>query len=269
MPNTNEKTDFSKCLTKYEDILLSYFTVHSKRPLDLDENRINEAFKRITSEFPKMTEIDWPEKGGRAKERHYSISEKSPLGPTERTRVFGISVRGISLIASHPLSAKEQELTILSLAKVVEFLKIVSPLLSDSVDFRVMFEFRCVGNHHRKVLDVLFKGSFFERMVNQVSGITTLFNPEIFILHPKDKSLRFIADIRPQTSIQEIESDKYDGDEIQAVCTAAKFSDFSSEVSIVDLCEQLKNECLSFVKQCYLKNIVDPLSSSLRSVKDD
>jgi len=71
------------------------------------------------------------------------------------------------------------------------------------------------------------------------------------------------------SAIQEIESDKYDGDEIQAVCTAAKFSDFSSEVSIVDLCEQLKNECLSFVKQCYLKNIVDPLSSSLRSVKDD
>jgi hypothetical protein len=82
--------------------------------------------------------------------------------------------------------------------------------------------------------------------LKETGGEPTLFNPEIYICHPKDKSLRFIIDIQPSTSFQEIETGRYDNDSIIVLCKVVKRSDFSTKATLGSLFGLLCKESLRF-----------------------
>jgi len=268
MVHKKEKLDISECMGKYEKNLVTNFGIRSKMPLEFQRTKIAQAFEKAADIFPKMTKTTFPKENeiGTDKER-YLLREMPVSDPKRPIRTLSISRWNLAVATLHPLLGPEHENTIQSLAGVLDSLELVSPLLFDYADMKFVFEFDFLGNHHKKILGALFKGSCFDLVVNELSGIPTFFNPEIYIRHREDKSLRFITEIRPQTSVQEIESEKYEGDCIGAVCTVAKLGDFSPKDTLVGLFEQLERECLFVVNSSYLKNVVEPLANSLEDME--
>jgi len=269
MAQIKRKLTMATCLEKYEDVLVTNFSIQSKMPLQLDRAKIQKVFQQVANIFTKMTDASFPEESeiGTNKEE-YSLVERDPSISKRSKRTLSIRRWRLVAAALHPLKASEQEETIQNLVSALDSEGFVTPFLIDYADFRFVFEFGCVGNQHKMILDVLFKDSSFAKLTAKISGKPLVFKPVIYIGHPTDNSLLFAAEMQPMTTKQEIDSGKYDkSDWIAAITSMAKIRDFSPQDTLSTVSEQLRQECLKIVEKAYLGNIIEPLSKHLRRKK--
>lgn len=265
MAQIKRKLTMGTSLEKYEDVLVTNFSIKSKMPLQLDRAKIQKVFQQVANIFPKMTDATFPAESEIGTEKELcSLVEKDPSISNRPKRTLSIRRWRLVAAALHPLKASEQEETIQSLVSAMDSEGFVTPFLIDYADFRFIFEFGCVGNQHKIVLDLLFKNSCFAKLTSKISKKPLAFSPEIYICHPTDKSLLFAVEIRPMTTKEEIDSGKYDEDDwIAAITSTVKTRNFSPQDTLLTVSEQLKQECLKIVRQAYLGNIVEPLSKYL------
>lgn len=249
-------------LKKYEERLVTNFIVRTKTSIALDLDKVTQAFSQARNRFPGMSRTTYPS-DNRVEKPEYELNEGKRTDPTRALRTLRLGERQLAIAACHPLSSPEQRQTIQGLAKVLDGLDLVNPIAIDYVDVKFVFEFDYLGNHHGRILDILFKGSCLDHLSKAVGGEPTDFSPGLLIRHPKDPSLRFLFELRPRTGLREIESGKYDGDHIAATCSAVKLSDFGPGENLVKIHTALHKECMKIVTESFLSAVVEPLHREL------
>lgn len=262
MSKSRTKRAMKTPLKEYEGRLVTNFVVRTQTPVALDRDKVHRAFSQAQARFPGMSRPSFPSDKGEEKDE-YKLSEQDRTDPTEPLRTLFLAERRLAIAACHPLSSAQQRDTIQELVKVLDALHLVKPITIDYVDMRFVFEFKYLGNHHGRILDILFKGSCLHQLSKDVGGEPADFSPALMVRHPKDPSLRVVFEIRPRTITREIESGKYDGDEIAAICSTAKVRDFGPGLNLAKIHTALHRECLKIVTESYLPAVVEPLHREL------
>lgn len=249
-------------LKKYEGRLVTNFFLKTKMPVGFNLDKVHKAFSQAQRCFPGMLRPTYPS-NERPEDDEYELGEKDPSDPSQPLRTLLLAERQMAIAACHPLSSEQQRCTIRDLVKVLDGMGLVKPIAIDYATLKFIFEFNCLGNHHGRILDILFKGSCLEHLSKDVGGEPTSFSPGLVIRHPKDFSLRFLFELRPQTVIREIDSGKYDGDHIGAICSVAKVRDFGPAENLAKIHSALHKECMKIVTESFVSAIVEPLHRKL------
>lgn len=250
--------------TQFEKNVITNIVVKMKMPLGLTSQQAIDVFKSVSEKYPQMVPSQTPDEASDEKKNKYVFAQKPDVdSPGRSPRQMQLSNTFVAMGAARPLTLDDQYATLRGLAEVIDASKLVSPLFIDYVDFKHVVEFKFKGNHHRAILQTLFRKTPFYNIINRLGAEPTDFDPTITARCKADTSIRYYFEIRPATSVEEIDENKFDDDEIAAIGSVVKRSDFRHGQSIGQIFENLKTMSQAEVDDIFVKMIVEPLSIGL------
>ncbi len=237
--------------------------VHWKQPLPVNETVLLEFFGDVVAAVPELSEYTREDMGFEeaAEESQDSYRLVQP-GTLRNARQLSVDRRGIVLAVAPPLGIAEADRTARIVYPLISKHLRPNPLLIDCLDVSFRFGFPYKGNHDQFILGKLFGNTAFADLVKNVNGSVIDFQPTLVMSISGDHSTRAVVEIQTATSMREIESQVYDGDEIMVMCGVAKIRGLVGR-SLDEVYASLFQDAKSFVEEGVLKAIVQRLEEAL------
>ena len=248
---------------RYHKLVVTNLVAKMELPIPVDEDKVRQLFGAVSKRYPRMVRTRLPKREAQ-ETGTYELHEPDKADLKRPLRSLVVSPTILAVAASYPLTFSEQMKAIRFLAGAIDRLSIINPHFIDYVDFKLAFEAKHQGNHHAAVLGSTFKDSSFQKAVEKIGGVPARFVPEIQILLPKDPSYRYYLELRPRTSLTEIESGRFDGDHIAAICGILRTRDFGPRDSLASLTTKMTDLLLPVVRSSFLPIVLKPLLASLK-----
>jgi hypothetical protein len=226
-------------------------SVRFKDPLEIDEKEVLGLFGEVMQAIPELN--DYRREGD-----DFDLIERITGKPARHLRV---RKKGITLAVAPPYRLEDLHRTAKCVYPLIARHLKPTPFMIEFLDIAFQFEFSFKGNHDVLVLTRLFAGTPYAQIATEIEGAVLDFQPALSVSLSKDHSVIALIEIHTSTSLREIESRTFDGDEIKLVCGVAKVRGLASQ-SLESTYDSVYSHAVPFVQNKLVTSVVEPLRAA-------
>ena len=229
-----------------DDYVLN-FGIECKRPIDLQAPATSAFLDKISDAAPTLDQIEQDTEKGTIQ-----VFEQGKL---RRRREVEVNRNGVHAASGSEISAEERHEFLRIVATAAESLEIGKRDVS-VIDLRVAFRIKHWGNHHDLTARALWEPGALYTMLQHVGTPLSEVAMVIKTSPPGRDEFMIVFTVNPRTSLREIRSGEYDGDELSIVCAIARVYGFHRAGSFCDMLAELEDIWKTTVAKPVVEDVV-------------
>lgn len=235
------------------------FNIVLSDEIDLRSSAVDDFLNQLRNAVPAMTEFKADKETG-------SIKMFDPGDQRRNRREVAVLSKGVLSAASDQMSPDEQREFTATVARAAAAhlgLRLYQLAL---IELRNTFRIQHTGNHHALVAKVLCSNSAAGRLAEHMPQPLSLVKLQMNSVPENKYDVQFAMSVHAQTSLEEIRTEKYDGDAIEVECGMAWIRGFPG-TSFHDILAELDRLWTDVYEPLVRTHVVKPLTEAANAAE--